>query len=325
MSDNIEGVNNLSSSQAHAQTSATRPMYTCPRCGYNTPHRYYMISHLRRKNPCRLNSNQRNDEMSLICIDHEKKKRQDEMMRSLLSELESSKGFNVRTRVSETTFACDSCNKVFNFRASLTRHRKTCHNHAEEEDARIQALQRRCDMLQEQMEDLRQRPASTNTTNNNNISDNSTTNNNIQINALGREDLSQITPQLVDTCIKRTTKGLVELMEKIHFDTNASNQNIRASLQHPEQVEYHDGDSWKYGPRNRVVRQVVDSSHLIMSNRYDDSHQGLRNSMSNAMFDFIDRWMQKMTRSNAQVYVDVMSEVYCAILNRSREFEDYNS
>jgi hypothetical protein len=109
-------------------------------------------------------------------------------------------------------------------------------------------------------------------------------------------------------------------MEKIHFDTGASNQNLRASLQHPEQVEYHDGDSWKYGPKSRVIRQVVDSSHMLMSNRYDDSQQDLRKSMSHAMYEFIDRWMNKMTKSNAQIYLDVMSEVYCSILNRTREF-----
>jgi len=163
------------------------------------------------------------------------------------------------------------------------------------------------------------------TTTTNNYNDLSTVNNNnqniahVHVNALGREDLSGITPELVDTCIRRTTKGLVELMEKIHFDTTASNQNLRASLLSPEQVEYFDGGTWKYGPRNRVVRQVVDTSHLIMSERYDDNQQGLRSTMSRAMYEFVDRWMNKMTRSNAQVYVDVMSEVYCSILNRTRD------
>jgi hypothetical protein len=42
--------------------------------------------------------------------------------------------------------------------------------------------------------------------------------------------------------------------------------------------------------------------------------------MSHAMYEFIDRWMNKMTKSNAQIYLDVMSEVYCSILNRTREF-----
>jgi len=241
-----------------------------------------------------------------------------EMVR-LKTDLESLHGCKSKTRTDNTAFSCDACGKLFNFRASLCTHRKSCTKNEINDDMRYTELQKRFDSLQEQVEDLRQRPITTNTTTN--YSDNRVVNNtNVQINALGHEDLTGITPQLLDTCIRRTTKGLVELMEKIHFDTGASNQNLRASLQHPEQVEYHDGDSWKYGPKSRVIRQVVDSSHILMSNRYDDSQQDLRKSMSHAMYEFIDRWMNKMTKSNAQIYLDVMSEVYCSILNRTREF-----
>jgi DNA-binding protein YbaB len=222
-----------------------------------------------------------------------------------------------------TTFSCDSCGRVFNFKASLSRHKKSCDagvfpvlpvRYEERDDDAIKSLQKRCDDLQTQMEHIRERPTMTNTYINSN-------NNKVTINALGREDLTGITPELVETCIRRTTKGLAELMEKIHFDTSESNHNLRASLQHPEQVEYHDGGDWKYGPKNRVVRQVVDSSHSIVRDHYDDNQQVLRNTVSNAMYDFIDRWMNKMTRSTAQVYMDVMSEVYCTILNRTRDIE----
>ena len=163
------------------------------------------------------------------------------------------------------------------------------------------------------MEDINNRP--TTTTNNNNNFNNTY---NVQINALGNEDLTRITPELIDTCIRRTTKGLIELMEKIHFDSSVpTNHNLRASLQYPEQIRYHDGGGWVYGPRNRVVRDVVNSSHNVMSNRYEDSQQEMRKSMSNAMYEFVDRWMNKMTTSNAQMYVEVMSEMYCALLNKT--------
>lgn len=251
----------------------------------------------------------------------------DEDMAGLLKDMEDEQGRNIRTRTNGKTFSCDACGRCFNFQASLSRHRKSCPccRDGKKEDP-ITALQKQCNDLQEEMRHLRDRPQvmTTNTYNHNNNDFTTTVNNaaHVHINALGKEDLSGISPELVDNCIRRTTRGLVELMEKIHFDTSASNQNLRASLSFPEQVEYFDGGGWKYGPRNRVVRQIVDSSHMIMSERYDDSHQALRNTMSRAMYDFVERWMNKMTRSNAQVYLDVMSEVYCSILNRTREIND---
>ena len=290
--------------------------YTCPRCGYSAPYRCSLILHLRRKTACQpLTSLPESDAVS------------DDDLSALLGELEAGQGRNSRTRTNGTTFSCTDCGRAFNFRASLSRHKKSCPSRLQvlqEREDPIIALQKRCEYLQEEMKHLRERPHIMTTTTNN-YNDLSTVNNNnqniahVHVNALGREDLSGITPELVDTCIRRTTKGLVELMEKIHFDTTASNQNLRASLLSPEQVEYFDGGTWKYGPRNRVVRQVVDTSHLIMSERYDDNQQGLRSTMSRAMYEFVDRWMNKMTRSNAQVYVDVMSEVYCSILNRTRD------
>jgi len=334
--------------------------YACPRCKYNTDHRYSLLQHLRRKKPCVLvlakaGDSSDSNAVTSTTADADFAISVDAEVAQLKNDLESAHGSKSRTRTDGTAFTCSTCGKHFNFRAALSKHRNKacggcCSNRGEEfhtppeagaltmitstkrdamprcqteEDARIEELQKRFDVLQGQMEDMRRRPITTTTNYNDNRVVNNNHNTNVQINALGHEDLTGITPQLLDMCIRRTTKGLVELMEKIHFDTGApNNQNLRASLQHPEQVEYHDGDSWKYGPKNRVIRQVVDSSHLLMSSRYDDSQQDLRKSMSHAMYEFIDRWMNKMTKSNAQVYVDVMSEVYCSILNRTRSFGD---
>ena len=280
--------------------------YACPRCNYQTPRRCLLVAHLRRKFSCR-----------------HKNPVPDEKLHELLRKLESEQGRHPRTRKDDKTFVCNACKRTFNFSASLSRHKKSCtssrHEHDTDDDYTmdIHLLRKKYDALELEVSKLRDR-ATSSTTHNTIVNTYNDTNNSIQINGLGSEDISGITPELIDTCIRRTTKGLVELIEKIHFDTYPSNNNLRASLSHPEQVQYHDGCTWKYGPKNRVVKQIVDSGHLLMSNRYDESQDELRKSMSNALYDFVDRWMHKMTRANAQVYIDVMSEVYCAILNRTR-------
>lgn len=115
--------------------------------------------------------------------------------------------------------------------------------HNNQEDDRITNLQE----VERLREEVRRRPSTTTT--NTHI----TNNNTINVNALGREDIGCLTPELITRCIKRTSKGLADLVEKIHFD-ETMNRNIRATLQHSEHVEYFDGDRWKVGPRNRVMR-----------------------------------------------------------------------
>jgi len=151
-------------------------------------------------------------------------------------------------------------------------------------------------------------PAATITINNTHIN---------QINAFGREQIRDISQDLLDTCLRRTSKGLIELVDHIRFE-NDRNRNVRASIFHPNIVEYHDGTNWQYGQKNRIVKKVVDQGHEIMQEHFEDNSDRLRQNMSNAMFDFVCSWLQKMERNNHAVYTDVMAEVYLLILNRSR-------
>ena len=296
--------------------------YTCPKCKYTTQNRNALLIHLKKKKPCyrTKSSNDVNDE--------------DVAAEYLISELERKKGSKERTCTNNASIvSCEQCGQKFNHRSTLSRHKKThCGTKCNHDDCNdcnsttrtniindsesIRELRQRCKELQMQIELLNNRP--TISTTYNSVNNN---NNNIYINALGKEDLTCITPQMVDAYIRKTTKGLVELTEKIHFDTVESNCNLRAKLLYPEHVEFYDGQNWKYGPKNRVVREVVDASHNIMSNRYDENYQHIHSSMSSAMSDFVDRWMRKMSKTNAQLYLDVMAEVYSCILNRTREME----
>ena len=264
-------------------------MYSCPRCDYVTSRKSSLSSHLKRKRPCTLPRSQASCANSLQ-----------------------------QTQEPTGDFECGICYARFKFRSNLSRHKRTAHGGAmivqhdtNQEDDRITNLQQEVERLREE---VRRRPSTTTT--NTNITNN---NNTINVNALGREDIGCLTPELITRCIKRTSKGLADLVEKIHFDAT-TNRNIRATLQHPGHVEYFDGDRWKVGPRNRVMRQVVDSSHNIMSDHYDNNAQDVRNSMTISLFTFVHNWMQKMTRSNARAYADAMDEVYCCVLNRTRDF-----
>ena len=164
--------------------------------------------------------------------------------------------------------------------------------------------------LKKQVEELTRRGCGTVNINQNNT-------NVVNINAFGREDTSGITQQVMDQCLRRTNIGLVDLVKRIHFD-NVANHNVKASIEHPQIVEFHDGSEWKYDQQKRVLQQIVDSGHRMMSDHFDDHTDRLKTEMSNALFHYVCDWLRKMEKSNHAVYVDVMEKVFVLILNHSR-------
>lgn len=260
-------------------------MYCCPKCGYTTDRRCNYIAHVRRKKPC---SHDPEDDS------------RPEVLPGRQARTSCNTGSNIR---------CEVCDAQFSHRSALSRHRSRFQHHPSND--RLKILE---DEIKGLRQELRDRPISltNNNTNNNN--------NNIHfhINAFGKEDMSSLTPEILTQCIKRTTKGLVELVEHVHFNDH-KNRNLRATLEHPEHVEYFDGEKWKFGMRSRLMRDVVDSGHNILSEHYENNGDAVRQSMTTSLFNFVASWMKKMDRTNASTYAEAMNEVYCCVLNRTRE------
>jgi hypothetical protein len=170
--------------------------------------------------------------------------------------------------------------------------------------------------LKKQVEELKKRVDEISERKNYNFTINNNQNT-ININAFGREDTSGISQQVMDQCLRRTNVGLVDLVKHIHFD-NASNHNVKASIEHPNIVEFHDGNEWKYDLQKKVLRQIIDSGHRMMSDHFDDHTDRLKTEMSNALFHYVCDWLRKMEKSNHAAYVDVMERVFVLVLNQSR-------
>lgn len=296
-------------------------MYSCPRCEYTTDRRSNYLSHLRRKTPCYTGGNISKVQPASSSEDSNNDGVDFPVMAS--THPLCFRGQQDRSCPTTFPFVCETCGERFRHRSNLSRHKSHRHPVSPpnmlEQGERIQNLETELSTLREH---IRDHPSTTHNNNNNNNTHNNSIN--ININAFGRENTSNLSPELLTRCIKRTTKGLVELVEKLHFD-EISNRNLRATLQHPEQVEYYDGTNWKYAPRGRVMRQVVDSGHSIMSEHYDNNSENIRKSMTISLYDFVQGWMKKMDRTNASTYADAMNEVYCCVLNRTRELSSESS
>ena len=204
-----------------------------------------------------------------------------------VSELVEKHGTDTRT-------SCETCGKIFRHTSSLTRHKRSCSTKHEAQ----QQNERRTPHIS--------------------IVNNNIVNNNITINAFGREDLSTVTTDLLDACLKRTDKGLIDLVRRIRFDTTG-NQNVRADVSHPNLVEFHDGRSWQFATQKTILKTLVDQGHTLMQEHFDDNEDRLNRDWSRSMFNFVCSWLRKMEKQNHRMYEDVMAEVYVLILNRSKD------
>jgi hypothetical protein len=145
-----------------------------------------------------------------------------------------------------------------------------------------------------------------------------TTNNNnsIVINAFGSECVDHITDNFLDQCVRRRDKGLVELIEKIHFDC-PENQNMRVKNVKLPFIQCHNGQKWVYDKKDRVLNHLVDKGHGMMQEHLDDNDDRIRENMSQTMYDCIVEWMEKIHDRDKNTLESVLTDIYLLILNSS--------
>jgi hypothetical protein len=231
------------------------------------------------------------------------------------------------------TAKCKHCDKMFSSLSGRSMHMKRCHHDDEPggcqqvaDSSMVTTIIADLNTIKTQMSSLLEKQAtnssttinSNNNTNNNNTHTNITQNtqNNVIINAFGKETLQHITPAFLDRCVRRTDKGLVELIEKIHFDPDVKqNNNIRATNARAPLVKIHDGQAWKYGRKDRVLDRLVDTGHEIMQDHLEDNEDRIKDQVCETMFDHVRKWMDKVQEKDKRTLDDLFLDVYLMILN----------
>lgn len=271
--------------------------YECPRCQYKTRIAVDMKRHLTRKTPC-----------PPIYSETEPAAVIDALFPSSVTKTKS--------------FTCKHCSKCFSSSQSRSNHYRDVHGQSRGSLNTGQIASALVD-LQKKVNELEkmQSNTTTNTIQNNTInSNNNVVTQNIVINAFGHENTQHITKQFIDQCVRRTNKGIVELIEKIHFDPdmeencNLSATNIKVPL-----IRVHDGSSWTYGRKDRVLGQLVDKGHGIMQEHFDDNEDTIRDSVSDSMFNHIRKWLDKMQEKDKKTWEDVLTDMYILIINATEK------
>jgi hypothetical protein len=121
----------------------------------------------------------------------------------------------------------------------------------------LDATQQRLDNLEKMRV-----PSSDNTINQQQIAYtvNNTTNNNITINVFGKEDLSHLTPEFLERCIKMEGGGVMEVVKKIHFDPEKpENHNVRITTIKDWQaglIQFREGKDWGLTDKSATYRDM---------------------------------------------------------------------
>lgn len=280
----------LSRAAETLQTAMTE--YFCARCGYTTAFMTSIKRHLQRAKPCE----------ARLCD---------------LSQAEVLDGVLAKDDGKPRMWTCELCKKTFRTKYNLQYHAnapRACkdrpcnrqgNNTTTEVATPVQTVQT---PLIAQISKM--------TYNNIQVNNTYNTTQNIVINAFGNESLEHVTRSFLDQCVRRRNKGIVELIERIHFDpAHQENMNVKATNAKLPLVKVHNGTSWMFARKDRILNELVDKGHGIMQEHFDDNEDSIRDGNSETMFTLIKDWLDKMQDGDKKTYGDVLMDMYILILN----------
>jgi hypothetical protein len=175
------------------------------------------------------------------------------------------------------THTCENCEKSFFSQSSYYVHKKLCKNSEVIEELKKEILVLKTTVM-----------PSTNITNNitNNII-------NIQINGLGKEDMSFLTDNknysgFMSSCLEQKIEGLCNFLVQKHFN-KPENQNIKKLNKKDKFITIYDGKKWK----PRFIEDVLDD---VFNNMERDFQQFLNKGYDKDRLrkNIMDRFMKSV-------------------------------
>lgn len=211
-------------------------------------------------------------------------------------------------------YSCEKCNREFTHRQSMYRHYKTC------------TVPTGSSNVTTTTTNTNNNNTTTNNTNSNNTTNNTTNTNShnvnvtITYNSFGRETVAHLTPQFLSRCVMRRDKGLVDLLDKLHFDEQVpQNNNVRIpNMKQPVGQVRNETGEWTYMRKDKLLNQMYDRGSEILQEHFDDYQYQLRNATSQTMWEYIVKWMASVEDRDKNMIKDILVDIYVMLLNRAR-------
>lgn len=219
--------------------------YKCERCGYDTPQKGNLVTHLKAKTPCTVKFSNISREV-------------------LLEGLKKPPPTHTRTK-------CTSCDKEIS-KHNVARHRSTCKGKKTDtassslsNDKIVEELRDEVKGLRADLAKLLQIPGVVNNITNNNI--NNTLN--INMNSYGNEDISHLTHDMLSHCLFNPSKGLPQLIDNIHYNPNVpTNHNLRFKSSKHNSFEKLIGEQWHECDASNTLDELIRKGYKVLNAHY---------------------------------------------------------
>ena len=304
--------------------------YKCFRCGYETKFKSSFLNHLNRKNICIpmledisienikisygfINSTKLTPNHSILTPNNSKslQKQKSEFTpnNSIFTPNHSILTPN-NSKIKNSTFECEFCNKFYSRKDNLTKHLKNCKKKREKDsldilkDREIEEKNKEIDNLKDKVEDLiielsKKNIITNNTTNNNTINNNTTNNQNkiinIHINNFGNENTKYLRKDYLNNLLEKAFTAIPKLIEKIHFNPkHPENHNIKITNKKEPYIKVRKNDKWELQDKKETLENLVDEKYYILEDHYAEVEENkeIPEKTKNVMDKFRDKYTE---------------------------------
>jgi hypothetical protein len=217
--------------------------FICERCHHTSSCKGNLIKHLTKKSEC----------PSL----HSNRSRQDIVV-SL-----------TRVSTKDKTYVCEYCEKAFSTPQGRSQHKKICPKNTDKDMKnliqdmvkRINQLEIELQMQKQENSDARTVSNTTNIQNQQNI--------NVIINNYGNEKMPQFTPEFLNNCMLNPSKGLTNLIAKIHYNEELpENYNLRYKSTKNKTLEKFIDQRWHECDASNTLDELIKKGYRILTAYY---------------------------------------------------------
>jgi len=151
--------------------------------------------------------------------------------------------------------------------------------------------------------------------------------NNLQINHYGKENMSMLTDDILNTTLKQGSKSIAYLLELVHFNPNyPENYNIYIKnlkskfimVYEPKTIQGNISD-YKYRTRNDVLESLVKKLYKYL-NEYYEEHVMNDNHHVNKIYE---SFQSLMDDGDGKLRISIKNDCHAVILSHSKQVKTY--
>jgi hypothetical protein len=135
----------------------------------------------------------------------------------------------------------------------------------------------------------------------------------VNIRPFGREDYSHIPLAFLDDCVRKTSKGVTDLLEAVYL--KPENKNISIPSRKKRIARVFNGSRWVFADLDLVIQQLIDDTYNRLEERFTAGEFRMREYNSRAVNSFHEAMMSKTHGIKAPFVAQLKTHVYFLLLN----------